>query len=114
MQQKGRQLKEEWKAQGRLQIKMRIGINTGEVVVGNMGSENRVDYTVLGSNVNLAQRLEDNAPVEGILISESVYQDLKKEEDNDPSKLSGIEVSSYGNLNVKGLSEEIQVYQVSS
>jgi len=112
MQQKAGELKERWKAEGRLEIRMRIGINTGEVVVGNMGSENRVDYTVLGSNVNLAQRLESNAPIEGILISESVYRDLKAQEENDPYKLEGIVISSCGNIKVKGLSEEIKVYQV--
>ena len=112
MQQKAGELKERWKAEGRLEIRMRIGINTGEVVVGNMGSENRVDYTVLGSNVNLAQRLESNAPIEGILISESVYGELKSQEENDPSKLEGIVISSCGNIKVKGLSEEIKVYQV--
>jgi len=112
MQQKARELKKIWKDQGRLQIEMRIGINTGPVVVGNMGSENRVDYTVLGSEVNLAQRLEANAPLESILISKSVYDELKKEEEKDKNKTKDIKTSLFGNINVKGITEEIEVYQV--
>jgi len=112
MQQKARELKKIWKDQGRLQIEMRIGINTGPVVVGNMGSEKRVDYTVLGSEVNLAQRLEANAPLEGILISKSVYEELKKEEEKDKNKTKDIKTSLFGNINVKGITEEIEVYEV--
>lgn len=112
MQQKGRKLREQWEAQGRLQVQMRIGVNTGEVIVGNMGSESRVDYTVLGSNVNLAQRLQDNAPVEGILITQSVYDGLKKEEQKDKNRVKDIEITSYGKINVKGFTDEIEVYQI--
>lgn len=111
MQQRARELKEKWKAQGRLHIKMRIGVNTGEVVVGNMGSENRVDYTVIGSTVNLAQRLEDSAPLEGILISQSVYAELKKEEKY-KNNVKDIKTNFYGKIRIKGLSEEIEVYEV--
>ena len=62
-------LRPEWHARGLIPVRLRIGISTGWVVVGNMGSMRRLSYTVLGASVNLAQRLEANAPVDGILIS---------------------------------------------
>lgn len=110
MQKKAREINEVWKAQGKLELQMRIGVNTGRVVVGNMGSKSRVDYTIIGSSVNLAHRLEENAPLEGILISQATYDALAK--DNYGDGLKDFNVTFYGNIHIKGLSEEIKVYEV--
>ncbi len=64
-----RRLNRRWQAQGRQQIAIRIGMNTGHCVVGDMGSASRREFTLLGRNVNLAQRMESNAPKGGILVS---------------------------------------------
>lgn len=102
MQEKARTLEARWNAEGKMPLKIRIGINTGEVVVGNMGSSRRLTYTVLGPDVNLAQRLEASAPVGGILISERTYQLVKNH----------VPVRPLGAIPVKGLEKAIPVYEV--
>lgn len=77
-------------------LHVRIGINSGHVVVGDIGSRlYRRDFTVIGDNVNTAQRLESAAPKDGILISESSYDMVKnfiKVEATEPLKLKGKQV----------------------
>ncbi|MEK7748941.1 MAG: adenylate/guanylate cyclase domain-containing protein, partial [Bacteroidota bacterium] len=102
MQIKCRELKAKWEVEGKFPLKIRIGINTGPVVVGNMGSSRRLSYTVLGSDVNLTQRLEANAPVEGIMISARTYELVK---DHVATRL-------LEPIIVKGLDQPIPVYEV--
>ena len=69
-------LHERWRAADKPEFRTRIGLNTGEVVIGNFGSEARLNYTIIGDAVNLSNRLEGLGEVYGtkILISESTYQ----------------------------------------
>jgi adenylate cyclase len=101
MQKRVRELNELYKKRYNIDLKIRIGINKGEVIVGNMGSEDRIDYTVLGSNVNLAQRLESSAPIGGILVSESVFQEVK-------DFLNSYKVKR---IKVKGIGKELKVFE---
>lgn len=74
MQQRADELQEVWKAHGiSSPIKVRMGISTGFCTVGNFGSDQRLDYTVFGSPVNLASRLEESTPAGTILISEATH-----------------------------------------
>jgi adenylate cyclase len=74
-----RMMQDEMKKMGVEHFNARIGVNTGEMVVGNMGSDMRFNYTVLGDNVNLGSRLEGiNKQYDtGVMIAESTYQAVK-------------------------------------
>ncbi|HEY5868143.1 MAG TPA: adenylate/guanylate cyclase domain-containing protein, partial [Candidatus Tectomicrobia bacterium] len=72
-------LRQEW-ATSRPELagmQIRVGVNTGEVVSGNIGSETRMDYTVVGDNVNVASRLESVSRAGEVCISESTYRDVE-------------------------------------
>ena len=73
------QLNEKWVSQGKPRLDIGIGLNSGEMVVGNMGSHSRMDYTLMGDNVNLGARLEGTNKVYGthIIISEFTFEHVK-------------------------------------
>jgi adenylate cyclase len=69
MQKKNAALRKIWMPKVHINLMVRIGINTGTVIVGNLGSKTRIEYTVIGATVNLGQRMESSAPPGGILVS---------------------------------------------
>jgi adenylate cyclase len=84
-------------------IQVGIGIYTGEVVVGNIGSKDFMDFTLIGNPVNLASRLESvNKELNTrLLISEATYQDLR----------SRIRCKDHGLISIRGWNGQIQVYE---
>ncbi|MBO6793806.1 MAG: HAMP domain-containing protein [Balneolaceae bacterium] len=89
-------------SKGQDNLAVGIGINSGEVVMGAMGSENRMDYTVLGTTVNLGARLCSAADKHQILISEAVFLNLER-------KISALKLES---IQVKGISEPVQIFEI--
>lgn len=99
------ELRDKWAKEGRpSQIEMGVGINSGEVFVGLLGSAQRINYTVIGDNANLAARLQDLTKTYAwpILISESTYQQVKDEFDCELADA----------VTVKGKTKAVNVYKV--
>jgi adenylate cyclase len=97
-------LNNQWAADGMPALDIGIGINTGDMVAGNLGSESIMSYTVIGDNVNLGSRLESltrNFQTR-VIISDATRQALKQPYDLHP----------LGEVTVKGRSVPVQVYEV--
>jgi len=104
MQKRLTELRENWKENEKPELKMRIGLCTGSAVVGNMGSENRMDYTMMGDTVNTAARLEGINKIYDIytLISESTCI----------SAGSSIATREIDTINVVGKKEPVTIFQL--
>ncbi len=81
---------------------IRIGVNSGVCTVGNFGTKNRLDYTIIGGVVNLASRLESNSDPDEILISDETYMLVKEK----------IICTKKGEISLKGISRPMETYQV--
>jgi PAS domain S-box-containing protein len=103
MQKRIRQLAAVWRDAGiDRPLTCRMGIHTGYCTVGNFGSEDRVSYTAVGSGVNLASRLEHEAPAGEILISYETYAHVKDE----------ISCEELGKIRVRGIAYPVTTYRV--
>lgn len=94
MQRRMRDLQARWRARGFEQpFRMRVGINTGFCNVGNFGSPDRMDYTIIGGEVNLSARLQAAADPDGVLLSYETYalvRDIVDAEERPPIAAKGI------------------------
>jgi adenylate cyclase len=93
---------EKMKELGLLPLEMGIGINTGEVVVGNIGSEKRTKYGIVGSEVNLTYRIESYTTGGQIIISEQTLQDAG----------SIVKIQGQRQVKPKGVQQPITIYEV--
>jgi len=102
MQERMADLQEKWRQEGITHpFRIRCGINTGYCTVGNFGSDERIDYTAIGREVNLASRLEEAAEPGGILVSESTALLT-----NDV-----FEYTEQGEIEVKGFRQPVRVFE---
>lgn len=96
-------MREEWRLKGINRVlKVRAGINTGYCTVGNFGSEHRMDYTIIGGQVNMASRLQSSAQPDTIYMSSATY-----------SLVENIVDTAYiGPIQVKGIHAPVEVYEL--
>jgi adenylate cyclase len=103
MRKRMRELQGVWRASGiEKPLQCRMGINTGYCTVGNFGSEDRMDYTIIGGGVNLASRLEAAATPGEILMSYETYANVRHQ----------IHCEERGQISVKGIAYPVATYQV--
>ncbi len=103
MQRRMGELQRDWRNVGTEKpFQLRIGINTGFCTVGNFGSEDRMDYTVIGGEVNLAARLQSHAELGGILVGHETYSLIKND----------VPAEELPPVMVKGFATPVRVYRV--
>lgn len=96
-------MRQKWRSQGiKSPLEIRMGISTGYTTVGNFGAENRMDYTIIGKEVNLASRLESLAEPGEILVSYETFSLIKDR----------IMCRDKGEITVKGFGRPIAIYEV--
>lgn len=96
------QLNARWESQGRRTFEIGVGINTGQVIKGNIGTDKYMDFTLIGDSVNLASRLCSIANPSELLISPSTYQEVYRR----------ISVRNSREMQVKGKQKPVRVYAV--
>ncbi len=102
MQRAHRELMARWEAAGQEAVPIGIGINSGDMIVGQVGSSKFTDYTVIGDNVNLGSRLCGVAKGHQILISEATYQLVR----------DAVKVHKLASIRIKGRVQPVQTYEV--
>lgn len=102
MQNKLKTLQQQWKEGNNISFHTRIAVDTGSVIIGNIGSVKRMDFTAIGDTVNTASRLQSIADVDTVVISNNTYNEIK----------SIIKAEDLGFIQLKGKPEPVHAFKI--